>query len=805
MKKVCSLLLLFTLFMPITLKAEIKYIGVGDNSYAINTETLEASVRGTAMGNTIVEIPSTITYDKKQYTVKGIQEHSFSRDDIVSVSLPSSIIWIEKWAFCNSGITSIVIPSSVTSIDYGAFSGCKSLVTLSLNSSLTIGAQAFSYCSSLSSVSIPSGSVVGGSAFSDCTSLTSVVIPENVTLGSYVFSGCTGLTTVEIRRSSTGESTFYGCTSLTKVTFDSTVKTIEKECFSGCTGLTSFVVPNTIEKIDDGAFQNCTNLTSLTLGSGLKTMGSSYNGAGIVSGCTNLQKIIIPDIASWCNVDIMLHWDNKGDLFYNGRLYSDENTEVNKLVIPEGVTTIKNHVFYGCKNIESVSIASTVESIGEQAFEGCPITKVIIPDIASYCKVSAPVSFWDQNKMMNLYSDDETEVTDLVIPEGVTTIGSYLFGKFTITSLTLPNSLKTIDAYAFYGCSRLNTILMGKGLQSLDSNSIYLDNDSWKPDFYIIASTPPTYNISSYPVSRKTLHVPESSLELYKAADGWNCFNRILVLKDGDIGYDELMGAVTLEAKSYSRVYGDANPSFGFSVTKGTIDSGSPVLSCSATPASPVGTYDIVIEKGTVSNGKVNLVKGTLTITPAPLTISAGNYVKVQGEENPAFTPIYSGFKNKDTEEVLTRKPVLTTTASVTSPAGSYPVTATGAEAANYSITYKAGTLTVTSAAEAFEIYKFELISKADACILIINAAKEAISALSYDELKTLKENKAGADALVNKLAHDLATKLGSVGDVNGDGDVDIADAVYIVNYVVGKIDALSRPAKEVRDEKEPQ
>jgi hypothetical protein len=50
MKKVCSLLLLFTLFMPITLKAEIKYIGVGDNSYAINTETLEASVRGTAMG-----------------------------------------------------------------------------------------------------------------------------------------------------------------------------------------------------------------------------------------------------------------------------------------------------------------------------------------------------------------------------------------------------------------------------------------------------------------------------------------------------------------------------------------------------------------------------------------------------------------------------------------------------------------------------------------------------------------------------------------------------------------------------------
>jgi hypothetical protein len=46
---------------------------------------------------------------------------------------------------------------------------------------------------------------------------------------------------------------------------------------------------------------------------------------------------------------------------------------------------------------------------------------------------------------------------------------------------------------------------------------------------------------------------------------------------------------------------------------------------------------------------------------------------------------------------------------------------------------------------------------------------------------------------------------LGLKGDVNGDGDVDIADAVTIVNYVVGKIDALSRPVKADVDTKEPQ
>lgn len=803
MEKACSLLLLFTLFMPFIIMAEVKNVSVDDINYTINTEELQASVRGTAMGNTNVVIPGKITYQEKQYTVTGIQDHAFyQRTDIVSVSLPSSITWIDNYAFCNSGITSIVIPSSVTSIGYEAFGGCKSMATLSLNSSLTIGSKAFEYCSSLLSVSIPSGSEVGGYAFTKCTSLTSVVIPSNVTLGSYVFSECTGLTTAIIRRSDTGEGTFYGCTSLTNVIFDSMVKTIGKECFGGCTGMTSFVVPNTIEKIDDGAFCNCTNLTSLTLGSGLKTMGSSYLQYGIVFGCTNLQKIIIPDIASWCNVDIVQYTSSDKRLFYNARLYSDENTEITKLVIPEGVTTIKKYAFYGCKSIESVSIASTVESIGEQAFEGCPITKVIIPDVASYCNVSATVAFWDQNSWMDLYSDDETKVTDLVIPEGVTTIGSYLFGRFNITSLTLPNSLKTIDAYAFYGCSYLNWILMGKGLESVHSNSFYLDNNSWKPEFYIIASTPPTYNISYYAARSKNLHVPESSANLYKAANGWKDFRSIIALKDGDIGYDELMGAVTLKAQSYSRVYGDANPSFDFSVTKGTIDSGSPVLSCSATPASPVGIYDIVIEKGTVSNGKVNLVKGTLTVTPAPLTISAGNYVKVQGEENPVFTPIYSGFKNMDTEEVLTQKPVLMTTASVSSPAGSYPVTASGAEAVNYDITYEEGTLTITSAAEAFESYKSRLISKADECILIINAAKEAISALSYNELKTLKENKDGADALMNKLAHDLATKLGAAGDANGDGKVTVTDIGVIVDIILGKTTASSR---KMQQEVEPQ
>ena len=158
--------------------------------------------------------------------------------------------------------------------------------------------------------------------------------------------------------------------------------------------------------------------------------------------------------------------------------------------------------------------------------------------------------------------------------------------------------------------------------------------------------------------------------------------------------------AVTLTAKSYTRQYGEANPTFEYTVTEGTITSGTPVITCSATKTSPVGTYPIVITQGSVSNSSVNLVNGTLTITKAPLTISAGDYTKVEGEANPTFTPTFSGFKNGETNSVLTKQPTITTTATTSSPVGTYPVTVSGAEAQNYAISYVNGTLTVTKKEE---------------------------------------------------------------------------------------------------------
>jgi len=153
--------------------------------------------------------------------------------------------------------------------------------------------------------------------------------------------------------------------------------------------------------------------------------------------------------------------------------------------------------------------------------------------------------------------------------------------------------------------------------------------------------------------------------------------------------------AVIVKAKSYTREYGEANPTFEFTSEGATLD-GVPELTCEATATSPVGTYDIIVKQGTVTNYNVTYVAGTLTITKAPLKASVGNYSREEGQENPEFAISYSGWKNNENESVLLKKPLATTEATKDSPVGEYAITISGGEAQNYEFEYVGGTLTVT-------------------------------------------------------------------------------------------------------------
>ena len=85
----------------------------------------------------------------------------------------------------------------------------------------------------------------------------------------------------------------------------------------------------------------------------------------------------------------------------------------------------------------------------------------------------------------------------------------------------------------------------------------------------------------------------------------------------------------------------------------------------------------------------------SLTVSKAALTITADNKLKFQGQANPALTVTYTGFVLGETATVLLTQAVITTTAVTSSPAGAYPITVNGATAANYTITFVDGVLTV--------------------------------------------------------------------------------------------------------------
>ena len=80
------------------------------------------------------------------------------------------------------------------------------------------------------------------------------------------------------------------------------------------------------------------------------------------------------------------------------------------------------------------------------------------------------------------------------------------------------------------------------------------------------------------------------------------------------------------------------------------------------------------------------------------LTVTANNASKGYGSANPVFTAGYSGFVNGDTPSNLGGTLTFTTTATTSSPVGSYPITPGGLTSPNYTITFVAGTLTIGQA-----------------------------------------------------------------------------------------------------------
>jgi streptogramin lyase len=160
---------------------------------------------------------------------------------------------------------------------------------------------------------------------------------------------------------------------------------------------------------------------------------------------------------------------------------------------------------------------------------------------------------------------------------------------------------------------------------------------------------------------------------------------------------------LTVTAANASRVYGAPNPAFTATASGASSgDTFTLTASTVATPSSAAGTYSIVpaATGANLANYNVVYVNGTLTVGKAALTVTPNNQSMVSGSALPSLAATITGFVNGDPQTVVTGVPAVTTTATSSSPAGTYPITATlgTLAAANYSFTFGTGTLTVTAA-----------------------------------------------------------------------------------------------------------
>lgn len=195
-----------------------------------------------------------------------------------------------------------------------------------------------------------------------------------------------------------------------------------------------------------------------------------------------------------------------------------------------------------------------------------------------------------------------------------------------------------------------------------------------------------TSSVKAVPRNTGYLKVPANSPKEFR------------LMSKAEYEQEKAKDAVTITAKSYSRTYGAANPTFEYTVSGTGTLRGTPQLSCTATTNSAVGTYPIVVSKGSVQNYSFTAVNGTLTVSKAPLTISVGNYTMKETDEIPTFTANYQGFMAGDTENSLTKKPTITVNLPANKAPGTYDIIVSGAESPNYSFNYVAGKLTITEA-----------------------------------------------------------------------------------------------------------
>jgi hypothetical protein len=206
----------------------------------------------------------------------------------------------------------------------------------------------------------------------------------------------------------------------------------------------------------------------------------------------------------------------------------EECYNLTSITIPEGVTTIGEKAFAWCEHLDIISYPKSLAKIESNAFYYCGRLKnANITDIASWCSVymggTNTNPFGDGG---SLYLNNEL-VTDLVIPEGVTTIGEGAFSYcHSLTSVIIPNSVTKIEAFAFIKCINIISVTIPDSVTTI-GNSAFSGCSSLKT-FVSKCKNAPVVNPYAfgssdlYYTGRNTYYTGENMLYVPVGATGYN-------------------------------------------------------------------------------------------------------------------------------------------------------------------------------------------------------------------------------------------------------------------------------------------
>ena len=220
--------------------------------------------------------------------------------------------------------------------------------------------------------------------------------------------------------------------------------------------ITSLLIEDGVTSIGSRSFQQCTSLSEVTIPPSVSIIGFDA-----FSGTPSMQNVYISDLCAWCRIS----FDTDSNPMNHGAALWLNGTKVTDLVIPANITSIPAYAFYGCNSIQSVSIPNTVTTIGSDAFFACSnLNGVYISDLEAWCNIdfmggenysirSNPLCYADR-----LYLNGD-EITELVIPESVTTIKRGTFVRCgNISSVSFPQNLTSIEESAFCFCRSLKNV-----------------------------------------------------------------------------------------------------------------------------------------------------------------------------------------------------------------------------------------------------------------------------------------------------------------------------------------------------------